>query len=69
VVSFQLLQLAHGSGSIAPDWTLGLALGVGGLLGSYAGATLQPHVPERALRALLGAACVAIAVIYLGEAL
>lgn len=69
VLSFQLLQLAHGSGSIAPDWALGLALGAGGLLGSYTGATLQPRVPERALRTLLGTACVAIAAIYLGEAL
>jgi len=69
VLSFQLLQLVHGSGSIAPDWALGLALGAGGVFGSYAGATLQPRVPERALRTLLGAACVAIAVLYLVEAL
>ena len=69
VLSFQLLQLVHGGGSIAPDWALGLALGAGGLLGSYTGATLQPRVPERALRTLLGAACVAIATIYLAEAL
>jgi hypothetical protein len=69
VASFQLLSLIHGGGTIAPEWLLGLALGVGGLLGSYTGATLQPHVPERALRALLGVACVVIAVLYLTEGL
>jgi uncharacterized membrane protein YfcA len=69
VLTFQLLALLHDGGSIAPEWGLGLALGVGGLLGGYAGAALQPRVPERALRALLGAACVAIAVLYVAESL
>ncbi len=69
VLAFAVLAAIHGGGDIAPEWGLGLALGVGGVLGSYVGATLQPRIPERALRGLLGAACVAIAVLYVVEAL
>ncbi len=38
----------------APDWTLGLLFGAGGLAGSYCGARLQKHLPERSIRLLLG---------------
>lgn len=38
----------------APDWRLGLLLGLGGLAGTYLGASLQRHVPQRSLKALLG---------------
>ena len=37
----------------APDWRLGLLLGLGGLAGTYLGASLQRHVPQRSLKALL----------------
>jgi len=37
----------------APDWRLGLLLGLGGLAGTYLGASLQRHVPQRFLKALL----------------
>jgi uncharacterized membrane protein YfcA len=39
---------------VRPDWALGLLLGVGGLLGSYFGARLQKHLPERWIRLFLG---------------
>jgi hypothetical protein len=35
---------------IAPAWTLGLLCGLGGLIGGYLGARLQPRLPEPALR-------------------
>jgi uncharacterized membrane protein YfcA len=38
----------------APDWTLGFVLGLGGLAGTYVGASLQRYVPQRILKALLG---------------
>jgi uncharacterized membrane protein YfcA len=57
------------SGDIAPQWTLGLLCGLGGLVGGYLGAHLQPRLPETALRLLLGALAVALAVVYLGQAL
>jgi uncharacterized membrane protein YfcA len=69
VATFQTLALLHGGDTIAPDWLLGLALGVGGVLGSYLGASVQPHVSERSLRALLGLASLTIAVLYFADAL
>lgn len=56
------------TGDIAPDWTLGLASGLGGLIGGYLGARLQPRIPERALRLLLGTLATALAVLYLIQA-
>ncbi|MFD8233013.1 TSUP family transporter [Streptomyces sp. NPDC059696] len=57
--TYALLSLAT-TGRVAPDWLLGLSCGAGGLLGGYLGARLQPHLPERALRLLLGALASAI---------
>jgi uncharacterized protein len=54
-------------GSIAPDWPIGIACGLGGLCGGYLGARLQPRLPERRLRLLLGALACGIAVLYLIE--
>lgn len=51
--------------AIAPDWLLGLTLGVGGLAGTYAGARLQRHVPERWIRGVLGALVALLALRYL----
>ncbi|MFI6806874.1 TSUP family transporter [Streptomyces luteogriseus] len=42
------------TGDVAPDWWLGLSCEVGGLVGGYLGARLQPRLPENALRLLLG---------------
>jgi len=56
-------------GSIAPDWPTGIACGLGGLAGGYLGAWLQPHLPEAALRMLLGVLAVGIAVLYLVQGL
>lgn len=37
-----------------PDWSTGIALGVGGAVGAVVGARLQPRVPVRFLQGLLG---------------
>jgi hypothetical protein len=58
----------NASGSIAPNWSVGLACGLGGLVGGYLGALLQPHLPERQLRLLLGTLAIVLAVLYLVEA-
>ncbi len=63
VVTFLALSTSH-HGPVAPDWGVGLALGVGGLLGGYTGARVQPHLPEVAIRRLLGFLVVAIGVRY-----
>lgn len=67
-VAFYELLDATGFGagtSIAPDWLLGLTLGVGGLAGTYAGARLQRHVPERLIRGVLGALVTLLALRYI----
>jgi uncharacterized protein len=51
--------------SIAPDWLLGLTLGVGGLAGTYAGARLQRYMPERLIRGVLGALVTILALRYI----
>ncbi|MFD9586172.1 sulfite exporter TauE/SafE family protein [Streptomyces sp. NPDC059980] len=63
-----LLTLAH-SGSIAPDWFLGVACGLGGLIGGYLGARLQPHLPETVVRLLLGTLAAALGALYAVNAL
>jgi uncharacterized membrane protein YfcA len=59
----------NATGSIAPRWSVGIACGLGGLVGGYLGARLQPHVPDRQLRLLLGVLAVVLAVLYVVEAL
>jgi uncharacterized membrane protein YfcA len=67
-LTYALLSLTA-SGDIAPRWGLGLVCGVGGLIGGYAGARLQPRLPERALRLMLGGLAVGLAALYVVEAL
>jgi hypothetical protein len=63
VVTFLVLSTHH-HGSIAPDWGVGVALGVGGLMGGYTGARLQPRLPEMLIRRVLGLLVLAIGVRY-----
>jgi uncharacterized protein len=63
VATFAVLQL-NVAGSIAPDWSLGVACGLGGLCGGYLGASLQPRMPETLLRTILGLLAVSLAVVY-----
>ncbi|MFJ7208040.1 sulfite exporter TauE/SafE family protein [Streptomyces sp. NPDC098789] len=57
------------AGDVAPDWGLGLACGLGGLIGGYLGARLQPRLPETALRLLLAALATGIGALYALQAL
>ncbi|MDQ1016508.1 sulfite exporter TauE/SafE family protein [Streptomyces afghaniensis] len=66
--AYALLSLTS-SGEVAPDWWLGLAFGTGGLMGGYLGARLQPRLPDRALRLLLGALATAVGMLYAAQAL
>jgi uncharacterized membrane protein YfcA len=66
----RLLRAARGHGlrrghPIASDWLLGLTLGLGGLAGTYAGARLQRHVPERLIRGALGVLVTLLALKYI----
>ncbi|MEU9572958.1 sulfite exporter TauE/SafE family protein [Streptomyces massasporeus] len=66
--AYALLSLMS-SADVAPDWWLGLACGTGGLMGGYLGARLQPRLPERALRLLLGALAAGLGAVYAAQAL
>jgi uncharacterized membrane protein YfcA len=63
LLTYGLLSL-QGNGDIAPDWALGLALGLGGLGGSYLGAALQPRLPELLLRRVLGILALGVGLRY-----
>jgi uncharacterized membrane protein YfcA len=63
VLTFLVLSTHH-HGSVSPDWGVGIALGIGGLLGGYTGARLQPHMPEQFIRRLLGVLVMAIGIHY-----
>jgi uncharacterized membrane protein YfcA len=62
--TYSLLALGA-PGPVAPDWTLGIACGFGGLIGGYLGARVQPHLPQTALRLLLGGIAIGLAAAYL----
>jgi uncharacterized protein len=64
VVTFTILS-AQTHGTVAPNWPTGIALGVGGLLGSYLGARLQSRLPDLLIRRLLGVLEIAIAIRFL----
>jgi uncharacterized membrane protein YfcA len=67
VVTFAILQ-RNASGSVSPDWSLGIACGLGGLCGGYVGASLQPRLPEQLLRTLLGLLAISLALPYVAQA-
>jgi uncharacterized protein len=67
VTTFTLLSLYH-PGAVAPDWPAGLALGAGGLAGSYTGARIQGRMPDVLIRRLVGILVIAIGAGYLWSA-
>lgn len=67
VAAYAALSLTH-DGPISPDWAIGILCGLGGLIGGYLGARLQPRVPETGLRILLGALAISLALAYIVQA-
>lgn len=63
VLTFSLLSIG-GSGDLAPDWALGIGMGIGGLAGAYCGARLQSRLPEELLRRGLGFLALALGLRY-----
>ncbi len=64
VASFELIHVIGGSPSVRPDWLLGAMFGLGGLAGTYTGARIHRHLPERWLRLGLGVLVLGAAVSY-----
>lgn len=65
VAAFALASWSRGDPAMAPNWRVGLLLGLGGLPGGLLGASLQPHVPERGLRAVLAVTVGGLGLFYL----
>jgi uncharacterized membrane protein YfcA len=53
VIFYQLIALFYPDMTIAPDWTLGILFGSGGLAGIYCGARLQKYVPAGIIKIIL----------------
>jgi hypothetical protein len=66
-LAYAVLAMIHADGAIAADWPLGLASGLGGLIGGYLGAWLQPRVADKALRLLLAGVAIALACLYVAQ--
>jgi uncharacterized membrane protein YfcA len=64
VGAYQGMALVDGNGPVAPDWTLGLLFGLGGMIGMNLGARCQKRVPDRALEWVLGLVLVTVALRY-----
>jgi len=57
----------QGSGmAVAPNWTLGLSFGVGGMAGMYLGARVQRFVPATYLKILLASIIFGLSISYVG---
>ncbi len=52
-VAFQAIAPFYPEMAVAPDWILGILLGVGGMLGMYAGARTQKFVPATLIKWVL----------------
>lgn len=64
VGAYQGIALVDRSAAIAPDWTLGLLFGLGGVIGMNLGARCQKRVPDRALEWMLGLVLVTVGIRY-----
>ena len=50
---YQVIAPYYPQMAVAPDWALGILMGVGGMIGMYAGARMQKFVPATAIKWLL----------------
>jgi uncharacterized membrane protein YfcA len=50
---YQLLAPWYPGMSVAPDWLLGVLMGLGGMIGMYAGARMQKFVPAKVIKWIL----------------
>lgn len=68
-VATYALVAVEAPGTVAPDWSLGVAAGLGGLVGGWLGASLQIRVPEHWLRTLLGVVALSLSGLYVVQVL
>ncbi|MCL0107512.1 sulfite exporter TauE/SafE family protein [Peptococcaceae bacterium] len=57
--------LAFKAMSVSPDWLLGILFGIGGLMGTYVGASIQKYLPEKVIKLVLGSLVILLAFKYI----
>lgn len=67
VAFYQAIAPFYPNMSVAPDWTLGILFGLGGMAGMYLGARCQKHVPGYLIRWMLCVIIVGTAAKYILE--
>jgi uncharacterized protein len=67
VAFYQLLAWVYPNVSVAPDWSLGVLFGLGGMAGMYLGARCQKHVPAKAIKWMLAGIITLTAAKYIAE--
>jgi uncharacterized membrane protein YfcA len=65
VAAYQGIAFVEHSLQVAPDWTLGVLFGLGGIVGMHLGARCQKHVPSRVLEWMMGLILVTVALRYI----
>ena len=65
VAFYQYLSLIYTDMAVAPDWTLGVLFGLGGLFGMYLGARTQKFVPARIIKGGLCSCVLFVAARYI----
>jgi uncharacterized protein len=63
VITFVILSITQHA-HVAPSWPTGIALGVGGLAGAYAGARIQSRLRDLLVRRVMGVLVIAIGIRY-----
>ena len=67
VIFYQLIAPFYAQVSVAPDWTLGILFGIGGMVGMYLGARCQKFVPAKIIKWMLACIIVITAAKYIAE--
>ncbi|MGE5344756.1 MAG: sulfite exporter TauE/SafE family protein [Acidithiobacillales bacterium] len=67
VLFYQAIAPFYPGLAVAPDYPLGLLFGIGGMAGMYLGARLQKHLPAKAIKGMLAAVILFMAVRYIAE--
>ncbi len=64
VLFYQAIAPFYPQMSIAPDWSLGVLFGIGGMAGMYLGARCQKHIPAAGIKWMLACIIIFTAVKY-----
>jgi len=67
VAFYQLIAPFYPAVSVAPDWSLGVLFGLGGMVGMYLGARCQKFVPARYIKWMLAGCILFLALKYVRD--